>query len=141
MRTETVPPARAERRGFGVTTVLFAVTIVCVVANVLIAAADYAGAGFVLRNSAEVGLPARALPHLATLKLAGAVGLLVGLSVWPWVGVAAGVGLVLFFVGAVVAHIRARVFHNIAFPGLYLILAVAAAVHMIHLAAGPLLGW
>ncbi|MEU2970981.1 DoxX family protein [Nocardiopsis alba] len=133
--------AHGEGRGFGMTTVLFVATIVCVVANVLIAVADYARAGFVLRNSAEVGLPVSALPYLATLKLAGAVGLAVGLVVWPWVGVAAGVGLVLFFIGAVVAHVRARVFHNIVFPGLYLILAVAAAVHMIHLAAGPLHGW
>ena len=38
------------------------------------------------------------------------------------------VGLVLFFIGALVTHIRARVFHNIAVPAAYFALAVAAAV-------------
>ncbi len=42
----------------------------------------------------------------------------------PWEG--AGAGLVLFFVGAVAAHIRARVYYNIAFPGGYLAMAAAA---------------
>ncbi|WP_420895456.1 hypothetical protein [Streptomyces anulatus] len=32
-------------------------------------------------------------------------------------------------VGAVLVHVRARVFHNIAFPGGFLLLAVAATVH------------
>jgi hypothetical protein len=32
------------------------------------------------------------------------------------IGVAAGIGLVIFFVGAVGNHMRARVFYNIAFP-------------------------
>ncbi|WP_233510234.1 DoxX family protein [Actinomadura craniellae] len=34
-------------------------------------------------------------------------------------------GLVLFFIGAVVVHLRARVFYNLAFPCAYLALAVA----------------
>lgn len=118
-------------------TALFIATIVCIVVNVFIAVADYAKAGFVLKNSAEVHVPAGALPYLATLKLAGAAGLVVGLTVVPWLGVAAGIGLVLFFIGAVAAHIRARVFHSIAFPGLYLLLALASAASMVHVAVGP----
>ena len=42
-------------------------------------------------------------------------------------GIAAAIGLVLFFTGALVAHVRARAFHNIAVPGGYLALAVTAA--------------
>ncbi|ORL16046.1 DoxX family protein [Prescottella equi] len=118
------------------TTTLFIGTIACIVANAFIAVADYVKAGFVLENSAEVNLPASVLPCLATLKLAGAVGLVVGLTVIPWLGVAAAVGLILFFIGAVVAHIRSRVFHNIAFPGLYLVLAVASCGYMVHLVVG-----
>jgi hypothetical protein len=118
------------------TTVLFTVTLVCIVANAFVAVADYAKAGFVLKNSAEVHAPERVLPYLATLKLAGAIGLVAGLTVLPWLGVAAGIGLILFFVGALVAHIRARVFYNIAFPGLYLFLAVASAAYMIRIAVG-----
>lgn len=113
---------------------LFVATIVSVVANAFVAVADYAKAGFVLKNSAEVHVPASALPYLATLKLAGAVGLVVGMTVVPWLGVAAGVGLVLFFIGAVAAHVRARVFYNIAFPGLYLLLAIASTAYMVQLA-------
>ncbi|MQY18536.1 DoxX family protein [Nocardia macrotermitis] len=115
---------------------LLVATIVCVVANASIALADYARAGVVLKNSAEVHVPEGALPYLATLKLAGAVGLVAGLVWLPWVGVAAGIGLVLFFVGAIVAHLRARVFYNVAFPGLYLILALASAAYLVHVAIG-----
>ncbi|MCX4772457.1 DoxX family protein [Streptomyces sp. NBC_01260] len=108
--------------------VLIIATDGCVVANVFIAVADYARAPFVLANFAEVRfLPPTALPYLATLKLAGAIGLLVGLLGVRWLGLAAGVGLTAFFVGAVLTHVRARVFHNIAVPGGYLLLAVAAA--------------
>jgi hypothetical protein len=106
--------------------VLLIATVGCVVANVFIAIADYARAPFVLANSAEVRLQPDALPYLATLKLAGAVGLLIGLLGVHWLGLAAGVGLIAFFIGAVLAHVRARVFYNIAFPGGYLLLAVAS---------------
>ncbi|MGW6057648.1 DoxX family protein [Streptomyces sp. NPDC055189] len=118
------------------TTVLFVATLMCIVAVVSIALADYAKAGFVLKNSAEVHVPATALPYLASVKLAGAMGLVLGLSGAHWLGLAAGAGLILFFTGAVFAHIRARVFYNIAFPGLYLLLAVATGAYMVHLAVG-----
>jgi len=42
-------------------------------------------------------------------------------------GIAAAIGLVLFFTGALATHVRGRVFHNIAVPGAYFALAVAAA--------------
>ncbi|MFI6287991.1 DoxX family protein [Streptomyces sp. NPDC051018] len=102
------------------------VTAVTVAANAGIAAADFAKAEFVLANSAEVNVPRTRLPWLATLKAAGAVGLLAGLAGFRLLGLAAATGLVLFYVGAVATHIRARVFHNIAFPGAYLALAVAS---------------
>ncbi|MEU5980629.1 DoxX family protein [Streptomyces sp. NPDC047315] len=102
------------------------VTLITVLANAGIAAADFANAKFVLANSAEAGVPRTWLPWLATLKAAGAAGLLLGLLGVPLVGVAAATGLVLFYVGAVAAHVRARVFYNIAFPGGYLALAVAS---------------
>lgn len=115
---------------------LLVATIVSIVANGSIAVADYLKAGFVLKNSGEVHLPEWTLPYLATVKLAGAIGLVVGLAAMPWMGVAAAIGLVLFFVGAIIAHIRASVYYNIAFPGLYLALAIAAAIYMISLTTG-----
>ncbi|CAL9485793.1 DoxX family protein [Streptomyces sp. enrichment culture] len=102
------------------------VTVVAIVADAGIAVADLLRARFVLANSAEVKVPASWLPWLAALKGAGAAGLLVGLLGFRPLGIAAAVGLVLFFVGAVTAHVRARVFHNIAFPAGYLALNAAA---------------
>ncbi|MEV5815338.1 DoxX family protein [Streptomyces mutabilis] len=104
------------------------VTVVAVIANAGIALADLMRARFVLANSAEVEVPASWLPGLAALKAAGAAGLLVGLLGVRPLGVAAAAGLVLFFVGAVAAHVRARVFHNIAFPIGYLALNAAVLV-------------
>ncbi|MCZ9350826.1 DoxX family protein [Streptomyces mutabilis] len=104
------------------------VTVVAVIANAGIALADLRRARFVLANSAEVEVPASWLPGLAALKAAGAAGLLVGLLGVRPLGVASAAGLVLFFVGAVAAHIRARVLHNIAFPIGYLALNAAVLV-------------
>jgi hypothetical protein len=104
------------------------ITAVAITANAGIAVADLARARFVLANSAEVGVPQSWLTPLAILKAAGAAGLLLGLLGARPLGVAAAIGLVLFFTGALTAHVRARVFHNIAFPGGYFALAVAAAV-------------
>ncbi|MFI9584055.1 DoxX family protein [Streptomyces sp. NPDC052236] len=104
------------------------VTVITIAANAGMAIADFARAKSVLANSAEVGLPQSWIPALAMLKAAGAAGLLLGLLGARFIGVAAAVGLVLFFIGAIAAHVRARVFHNIAFPGGYLALAVASLV-------------
>jgi hypothetical protein len=103
-------------------------TVIAILANAGIAIADFLNAKFVLANSAEVGLPQTWLPWLAALKAAGAAGLLLGLMGVPVIGVAAATGLVLFFIGAIAAHIRARVYYNIAFPGSYLALATAALI-------------
>ncbi|MFF2144995.1 DoxX family protein [Kitasatospora sp. NPDC058190] len=101
------------------------VAVAAIVANAGIAAADFAKAPFVLANSAEVNVQPQWVPWLAALKTAGAAGLLIGLVAFPPLGTAAAVGLVLFYIGAVITHVRTRVLHNIYFPGFYLALAVA----------------
>ncbi|MFD7452594.1 DoxX family protein [Kitasatospora sp. NPDC059827] len=101
------------------------VTVLAIAANAGIAAADFAKAPFVLANSAEVKVKPEWVPWLASLKLASAVGLLVGLVALPPLGLAAAVGLVLFYLGAVATHVRTRVLHNLHFPAGYLALAVA----------------
>ncbi|MEU1982725.1 DoxX family protein [Nocardia sp. NPDC019395] len=108
---------------------LFVATIVCVLANAAEVAAKLMRARFVLQNAAEVGVEPRWIPYLAVLEGAGVAGLLLGLLGLDAVGLAAAAGLVLFFVGAVTAHIRARVFHNIAFPAAFLLSAVAAVCY------------
>ena len=102
------------------------VVMITAAANAVVAVADLIPARFVLANSAEVGVSRTWLPRLGLLKGAGAAGLLVGVLVFPPLGVAAAVGLVAFFVGAIITHIRARVFYNIAFPAAFLVLAVAS---------------
>lgn len=109
-----------------IATALAVVAVLCALANAAVAAADFCRAGFVLANSAEVGVKPAAIPYLASLKLAGAVGIAAGFVVTTWLGLAASAGLVLFFIGAVGLHLHTRVLHNIAFPGVYLALAVGA---------------
>ncbi|MCX4471691.1 DoxX family protein [Micromonospora sp. NBC_01655] len=113
----------------GVEVGLFIATLGCILANAFEVAAKAVQAQFVVQNSAEVGLERRWIPYLAILEGLGVAGLVVGLLGWPVVGLAAAVGLVVFFVGAVLAHVRAQVFHNIAFPVVFLGLAVAALGH------------
>lgn len=104
------------------------VTVITICAVVAIVVADFARAKFVVDNSTEVGLPQSWLPYLGILKGAGAVGLILGLAGVPVIGIAAAIGLVLFFIGAVAAHVRTRVFYNIAFPGAFLALAAGSLV-------------
>ncbi|GAA3740787.1 DoxX family protein [Plantactinospora mayteni] len=108
---------------------LLVATVGCILANALEVVAKVVRAQFVMRNSTEVGLEPRWIPYLAFLEGSGVAGLVLGLLGVPLLGLAAAVGLVLFFVGAIVAHVRARVFHNIAFPLAFLGLAVAAVGH------------
>ncbi|KOU69598.1 hypothetical protein ADK61_37405 [Streptomyces sp. XY66] len=61
----------------------------------------------------------------ATLKAAGAVGLVAGLWVTP-LGVAAAVGVTLYFVGAVVSHLRVKDYELA--PAAVLALVAAAAL-------------
>jgi DoxX-like protein len=104
------------------------VTLVTAIATTVVAVLDYARHDAVVDNSSAVGVPVSWLPVLGTLKLAGAGGLVAGLLGIPLIGVAAAAGLVLFFVGAVIAHVRAGVLHTIHGPGGFLALSVASLV-------------
>lgn len=79
----------------------------------------FARAKWVVEPLAEYGVPRRWWPWLGAAKAAGAVGLVVGLFV-PAIGVAAAVGLVLYFLGAVITVLRARWFSHVAFPVMYM---------------------
>jgi uncharacterized membrane protein YphA (DoxX/SURF4 family) len=52
-----------------------------------------------------VGVPLQYFPLLAACELSGAVGVVGGI-LWPILGIAAGVGLELYFLGAIVSHLR-----------------------------------
>ena len=72
----------------------------------------------------RLSVPLEWLPTLGGLKVAGALGLLVGIAV-PGLGVAAAAGLILFFAGAVVTVVRARWYAHV-YPEVYLLLAAAS---------------
>ena len=74
-----------------------------------------------------VGVPINWLPVLAACEIAGGVGLVVGIF-RPKIGVAAGVGLVLYFVGAMLAHVRVADWAGITAPIMPLALSTAALV-------------
>ncbi|WP_324610401.1 MULTISPECIES: DoxX family protein [unclassified Streptomyces] len=79
----------------------------------------------IVANMQKVQVPDSWLPRLATLKAAGAVGLVAGLWVTP-LGVAAAVGVTLYFVGAVVSHLRVKDYEFA--PAAVLALVAAAAL-------------
>ena len=103
------------------------VTLLTIAANAFAATLDFVRYKQVLINAAKVGVPESWLTMLGILKAAGAVGLLLGLIGVPLIGTAAAIGLILFFVGAITTHLRARD-HSLAFPSAFLLLAVAALV-------------
>ncbi|MFG2126300.1 DoxX family protein [Streptomyces sp. NPDC048751] len=82
------------------------------------AASVFFHAEWTVKPLADYGVPRAWWPWLGAAKAAGAAGLLAGLFV-PVVGVLAGIGLVLYFLGAVVTVLRARWFSHVPFPLLY----------------------
>ncbi|MFE7585970.1 DoxX family protein [Streptomyces gardneri] len=76
-------------------------------------------------NMTKIGVPESWLPWLGAAKAAGAIGLLAGLAVAP-LGVAAATGVTLYFLGAVITHVRAKDYEMA--PAVVLTLISAAAL-------------
>ena len=74
-----------------------------------------------------VGFPLDLFWVLATLELAAAAGLIIGLWVAP-LGIAAAIGSIAYFVGAIIAHLRVRDTKGVANPIVPLGLSIAALV-------------
>lgn len=74
-----------------------------------------------------VQVPMEWFPWLSACEFAGALGLLIGIA-WPPLGVAAAIGVVLYFVGAMVAHVRVGDLKGLGTPGFLLGLGVACLV-------------
>ena len=94
--------------GAPVSTAYVVVTLLAIAANAFSGVAAMVHFGPILPGMARAGVPESWLTVLGTLKTAGAVGLLLGLFGVPLIGTAAAIGLVLFFVGAIATHLRAR---------------------------------
>ena len=73
-----------------------------------------------------IGVPLEYFPVLAACEFAGALGLVLG--IWlPWAGLAAGVGLVIYFLGAVVSHLRVGDIQGIG-PAVFMLMVAAGAL-------------
>ena len=101
-------------------------TVLAAAANIFSATLDFIRFKQILINMAKVGVSESWLTMLGALKAAGALGLLVGIRV-PLIGIAAAVGLVLFFVGAIITHLRGRDY-SFGLAIVFLLIAVAALV-------------
>lgn len=99
------------------------VTVLAATSLTFSATVDFVRYEKVLDNMARAGVPETWLTSLGLIKAVGAGGLLVGLAA-PVVGIAAAAGVIAFFVGAIVTHVRAGWF-SFAFPGAFLMLGVA----------------
>ena len=100
------------------------VTILAAAGNIFSATLDFIRYKPILINMAKVGVAESWITTLGILKAAGALGLLIGVGM-PAVGIAAAASLVLFFIGAIITHLRG---HDYSF-GLaivFLFLAIAA---------------
>ena len=102
------------------------ITILTAAANSYAACLDFVGAESVKAVADRVQVSQKWMIPLGTLLASGAVGLLVGFAA-PALGTAAAVGLVLYFICAVTAHLRVRDTH-VAGAISFLALAVAALV-------------
>ncbi|MGH2872291.1 MAG: DoxX family protein [Solirubrobacteraceae bacterium] len=103
-----------------------AVTIVAALANAYAACMGFAGAASVKLVADRVQVSRGWMVPLGMLLALGAIGLLVGFAV-PALGTAAAIGLIVYFVCAVSAHLRVgdRGFGGAVF---FLLLAAAALV-------------
>jgi uncharacterized membrane protein YphA (DoxX/SURF4 family) len=88
-------------------------TVLLVVAIVFAAVLLFSAGGKLTKQEAQlktmrtVGFPPDKLWLLAGAEIAGAAGLVIGLFWWP-LGVAAAIGLILYFLGATTSHLRVR---------------------------------
>jgi uncharacterized membrane protein YphA (DoxX/SURF4 family) len=101
-----------------------AVSIVLAVMLVASAVMKFRRHEQVVTTITGLGVPLSWFPLLGAAEVAGAVGLLVGLAVPP-VGIAAAIGVIVYFIGAVITHLRAGD-HALVAPLVPGLLAVAA---------------
>jgi hypothetical protein len=101
------------------------VTLLAVALNGYAAYVDFIRAEWVLANMTRYGIPHSWLNLLGALKAAGAVGLLVGIGA-PLIGVSASIGLVVYFLGAIITVMRAQLYSDLRYPTPFLLFAMAS---------------
>jgi uncharacterized membrane protein YphA (DoxX/SURF4 family) len=102
------------------------VTGLAVAANLFSAGCDFVRYKQVSIAMARAGVPDSWMTMLGVLKAAGALGLLIGVFV-PWIATLASVGLIIFFIGAIITHLRVRD-NSFGLAAIFLLLAIGALV-------------
>jgi hypothetical protein len=104
-----------------------------VVTIVVAAMAAFSGLGKLRRDPRivqviheVVGVPLKYFPLLAACEVAGALGAVLGIW-WPLLGVAAGIGLVIYFAGASASHLRVGDVKGIG-PATFMLVVAAASL-------------
>ncbi|POX50826.1 hypothetical protein C3489_21360 [Streptomyces sp. Ru71] len=108
-------------------TAYLVVTVLAAALAAFSAGSVFLHAEWTVKPLADYGVPRAWWPWLGAAKAAGAAGLLAGLAV-PVIGRLAAVGLILYFLGAVITVLRARWFSHVPFPLVYAAPAVASLV-------------
>lgn len=105
-------------------------TAYLVITVVFAAMAAFSGLGKIRRDPKivhviheVVGVPLKFFSLLAACELTGALGLVLGIW-WPSMGVAAAIGLVVYFVAAIVFHLRVGDVKGMGPAAFMLVLAV-----------------
>ncbi|MBB5119705.1 membrane protein [Streptomyces eurocidicus] len=106
-------------------TTTLVVTLLAAAMSGFSAASVFLRAKWVVEPMNAYGVPRSWWTPLGLAKAAGAAGLVAGVFL-PVVGTLAGVGLVLYFAGAVVTVVRARSYSHVPFPLVYAAPVVAA---------------
>ncbi len=109
---------------WGMHIIYLVITILAAIANGYAACLNFVGAESVKVVADRVQVSRQWMLPLGTLLASGAVGLLTGFAV-PALGTAAAIGLVVYFIGAVSAHLRVRD-RQIVGAVFFLVLAAAA---------------
>ncbi|MFF8608903.1 DoxX family protein [Streptomyces sp. NPDC015346] len=81
----------------------------------------------IVETMTRLGVPQSWYPLLALAEFAGAAGLLIGIWYRP-LGIAAAIGVVLYFVGAVISHLRVKDVKGTPFPIILLLVSAAPIV-------------
>ena len=84
----------------------------------------------VIESMSHVGVKPNQIPLLAYLEILGAVGLLIGIAV-PLFGLVSAVALMLYFLGAVAAHLRIKDKFKDFGPALFLAVLFGILANMI----------
>lgn len=108
------------------------ITILTALSSGAAAVANLTGHSYPKKEADRLQISHRWIPVLGTLLGAAAAGLLIGIAV-PIVGVLASGGLFLYFIGALIAHLRVRDLQLGGWAVLFVLSTAALVVNVLRL--------